>query len=91
MDLLRASDGPWICRVLIGAPRAVPWRELMGPHLSGPASEGVIATETALWARVNGVFRAAFLLFSWTVASTVSGAIIERSGAFWPLAGRART
>jgi ammonium transporter, Amt family len=80
--------------VLIAALRAVPWRELIGPHQSGPpASEGMIAADTALWARVNGVFWAAFLLPSWTVASTVSGAIVERvrSGAFWPLAGRART
>jgi Amt family ammonium transporter len=40
------------------------------------------------WARINGVFWAAFLLFSWTVASIVSGAVIERirSGAFWIIA-----
>jgi ammonia channel protein AmtB len=30
------------------------------------------------WARINGVFWAAFLLFSWTTASIVSGAVIER-------------
>jgi ammonia channel protein AmtB len=42
----------------------------------------------ALWARLNGVFWAAFLLFSWTTASIVSGAVIERirSGAFWIMA-----
>ena len=40
------------------------------------------------WARINGVFWAAFLLFSWTAASIVSGSVIERirSGAFWILA-----
>ena len=33
----------------------------------------------------NGVFWAAFLLFSWTAASIVSSTVIERirSGAFW--------
>ena len=41
-----------------------------------------------MWARLNGVFWAAFLLFSWTTASIVSGSIIERvrSGAFWLIA-----
>jgi ammonia channel protein AmtB len=40
------------------------------------------------WSHINGVFWAAFLLFSWTAASIVSGAVIERirSGAFWILA-----
>ena len=38
--------------------------------------------------RITGVFWAAFLLFSWTAASIVSGAVIERirSGAFWVIA-----
>lgn len=38
--------------------------------------------------RITGVFWAAFLLFSWTAASIVSGSVIERinSGAFWVLA-----
>ena len=42
----------------------------------------------ALWHRLNGVFFGAFLLFSITTASIVSGAIIERarSGAFWIVA-----
>ena len=37
------------------------------------------------WARLNGVFFGAFLLFSWTCASILSGAVIERirSSAFW--------
>ena len=40
------------------------------------------------WARINGVFWAAFLLFSWTAASIVSGSVIERikSSGFWILA-----
>ena len=37
---------------------------------------------------ITGVFWGAFLLFSWTVASIVSGSLIERvkSGAFWIIA-----
>jgi Amt family ammonium transporter len=65
---------------------AVPWSELMGPHLGGPpVTATTTAEDNALWARINGVFWAAFLLFSWTAASIVSGAVIERirSGAFW--------
>ena len=50
----------------------------MGPHMGDPDG----------WARINGVFWAAFLLFSWTAASIVSGSVIERiqSGGFWILA-----
>ena len=53
----------------------------MGPHLGG-------AGDPDGWARLNGVFWAAFLLFSWTAASIVSGSVIERirSSAFWILA-----
>jgi ammonia channel protein AmtB len=49
------------------------WSETMGPNLGD---------------RITGVFWAAFLLFSWTAASIVSGAVIERirlSG-FWIIA-----
>ena len=47
-----------------------PWGESMGPRLDD---------------RISGVFWAAFLLFSWTAASIVSGAVIERirKFAFW--------
>jgi ammonia channel protein AmtB len=82
-------NGPGITGGLISAPFAEPWSELMGPHMGGkPATAAVSAADTALWARLNGVFWAAFLLFSWTTASIVSGACIERirSGAFWILA-----
>jgi len=41
-----------------------PWSVLMGPHMAD---------------RITGVFWAAFLLFSWTAASIVSGAVIERA------------
>jgi len=46
-----------------------PWSPLMGPNMDD---------------RITGVFWAAFLLFSWTAASIVSGAIMERTrtGAF---------
>lgn len=52
---------------------------------NGPASPTMA---TNLGDRITGVFWAAFLLFSWTAASIVSGAVIERirSGAFWILA-----
>jgi Amt family ammonium transporter len=48
----------------------LPWGESMVPRLDD---------------RISGVFWAAFLLFSWTAASIVSGAVIERirSFAFW--------
>jgi ammonium transporter, Amt family len=47
-----------------------PWSVTMGTNLDD---------------RITGVFWAAFLLFSWTAASIVSGSVIERirSGAFW--------
>ncbi len=53
----------------MGAPNA-PWSEVMATNLGD---------------RITGVFWAAFLLFSWTAASIVSGSVIERirSGAFW--------
>ena len=62
---------------------ASPFSPLMGAHMGGGYDVGA-----ADWARINGVFWAAFLLFSWTAASIVSGAVIERitSGAFWILA-----
>jgi ammonia channel protein AmtB len=69
------------------AAHATPWSPLMSTHLSGP-SEGVDAATAAYWHRLNGVFWGAFLLFSITTASIVSGAIIERvrMGAFWLIA-----
>lgn len=70
-------NGPWIYRgegILwdAAAPNA-PWADTMGTNLSD---------------RITGVFWAAFLLFSWTAASIVSGSVIERiqSGAFWIIA-----
>ena len=82
-------NGPGITGGLIDAPWALPWSELMAPHLGGmPASTLVTAEQTMTWSRLNGVFWAAFVLFSWTAASIVSGACIERirSNAFWLLA-----
>jgi ammonium transporter, Amt family len=87
-------DG-WPFGPLLDAPWATPWSELMGAHMGGPAATPGMdealagtATSTMYWARLNGVFWAAFLLFSWTTASIVSGCIIERvkSGAFWIIA-----
>jgi ammonia channel protein AmtB len=81
-----ALPNGWPFGELIDAPWATPWSELMGAHMGGkPATGAVTEADTALWARLQGVFWAAFLLFSWTAASIVSGAVIERirSGAFW--------
>ena len=89
------TNGPGITGGLVPAPFATPWSELMGAHMGGAAATpgfdeamAPTATNTMYWARLNGVFWAAFLLFSWTTASIVSGSIIERvkSGAFWLIA-----
>jgi ammonia channel protein AmtB len=95
-------NGPWINGPIIPSPWAEPWSELMGAHMGGAAGDPNLAaalaaeptstmygaTSTTYWARLNGVFWAAFLLFSWTTASIISGCIIERvrSGAFWIIA-----
>lgn len=68
-------NGPFITGGInfeAGAPNA-PWATTMGTNLGD---------------RITGVFWAAFLLFSWTAASIVSGSVIERiqSGAFWIIA-----
>ncbi len=90
-----AMPNGWPFGDLMAAPWATPWSELMGTHMGGPAATPGLdeelagtATSTMYWARLNGVFWAAFLLFSWTTASIVSGCIIERvkSGAFWIIA-----
>ena len=83
------QNGPGITGGLMSAPWSTPWSELMGAHLGGqPADPDLKVGQTATWARLNGVFWAAFLLFSWTAGSILSGAVIERirSGAFWLLA-----
>ena len=65
--------GPGIYGGLVPAADFYPWAEIMGPHMQD---------------RINLVFWAAFLLFSWTAASIVSGSVIERirTGAFLILA-----
>ena len=72
-------NGPGITGGVEAAPWAEPWSQVMGAHM-GAGADG--------WERINGVFWAAFLLFSWTAASIVSGSVIERiqSGGFWILA-----
>jgi len=82
-------NGPGINGGLVAAPWATPWSELMGGHMGGLATQDTLTVDdTAFWARINGVFWAAFLLFSWTAASIVSGSVIERirPSAFWILA-----
>ena len=72
-------NGPGITGGLIAAPFATPWSELMGTRMGGkPVLAALTADDTMLWARLNGVFWAAFLLFLMTTASIVSGAVIER-------------
>ena len=73
-------NGPWITGGLVESPHATIYSEAMAPHMGAGEFNG--------WERINGVFWAAFLLFSWTAASIVSGSVIERikSSAFWILA-----
>ena len=84
------QNGPGITGGLKPAPWAEPFSPLMGPHLGGSANNDAQLTDEQLatWPRLNGVFWAAFLLFSWTAGSILSGAVIERirAGAFWVLA-----
>ena len=83
------QNGPGITGGLKSAPWSEPWNELMGPHMGGAPSSGQLTlSDTTTWSRLNGVFWAAFLLFSWTAGSILSGAVIERirSAAFWVLA-----
>ena len=83
-------NGPGITGGLIPAPYSEPWNPLMAAHLSGvnPGETGVTPADALIWHRLNGVFWGAFLLFSITTASIISGSIIERarSGAFWVIA-----
>ncbi len=78
-------NGPGITGGLVAAPHALPTSELMGTHMGGEAFSEQYGPDDMFWARLNGVFWAAFLLFSWTAASIVSGSVIERirSSAFW--------
>lgn len=72
------------------------WALPNGPFITGgieweAASANSLVSQnmgTHLDDRITGVFWAAFLLFSWTAASIVSGSVIERinSAAFWVLA-----
>ena len=79
------QNGPGFTGGLKAAPWATPWSEMMGTHMGGAPYRDTLSAADMSWARLNGVFWAAFLLFSWTAASVVSGAVIERirSGAFW--------
>jgi ammonia channel protein AmtB len=53
------------------APWSLPWHPLMGPNF------GAVGDPDG-WARLNGIFAMAFLLFAWTTGSICSGAVIER-------------
>ena len=73
-------NGPGFIGGLVEAPHATIYSAAMAPHMGAGEFNG--------WERINGVFWAAFLLFSWTAASIVSGSVIERikSSGFWILA-----
>ena len=59
------ANGPGITGGLVAAPWALPWSELMGPHLGGPpTSSALTADDTAAWARTSGVIFSAFILFA---------------------------
>ena len=77
--------GWWIYWAFPNGPFITGGVEWEAAAANGPASETMA---TNLGDRITGVFWAAFLLFSWTAASIVSGSVIERirSGAFWILA-----
>ena len=77
--------GWWIYWAFPNGPFITGGLELEGAAANLPTSP-TMATD--LSDRITGVFWAAFLLFSWTAASIVSGAVIERirSGAFWIIA-----
>src|SRR5438874_8578769 len=61
-------NGPGINGGLLPSPWSLPWNPLMAAHLSGVNAHetGVSAGDAATWSRLNGVFWAAFLLFSIT-------------------------
>ncbi len=74
--------GWWIYWAFPNFPMSIDWA-------AGAANTAWSETmATNLQDRISGVFWAAFLLFSWTAASIVSGSVIERinSSAFWILA-----
>lgn len=77
--------GWWIYWALPNGPFITGGIEWEAAAANAPWSENMSAN---LGDRITGVFWAAFLLFSWTAASIVSGSVIERirSGAFWILA-----
>jgi Amt family ammonium transporter len=77
--------GWWIYWAFPNGPFITGGLELEAAAPNGPTSPTM---GTNLSDRITGVFWAAFLLFSWTAASIVSGAVIERirSGAFWIIA-----
>jgi ammonium transporter, Amt family len=77
--------GWWIYWAFPNGPFITGGLELEAAAANAPTSATMA---TNLGDRITGVFWAAFLLFSWTAASIVSGAVIERirSGAFWIIA-----
>jgi ammonium transporter, Amt family len=82
--------GWWIYWALPNGPWLFEGKGLILDGVTGATQYGPASPKmgTNLSDHITGVFWAAFLLFSWTVASIVSGSLIERvrSGAFWLIA-----
>ena len=80
------QNGPGITGGLKSAPWSEPWNELMGPHLGGEPFDESLLKEgdiPATWARLNGVFWAAFLLWGYPSSPDASYAPIAPWGR-WP-------
>lgn len=82
--------GWWLYWAMVNGPFIYQGKGLMLEGVTGATQYGPASPKmgTNLQDHITGVFWAAFLLFSWTVASIVSGSLIERvkSGAFWLIA-----
>jgi Amt family ammonium transporter len=68
-------NGPWIGTSILSGTSGLEIEGAYGGALAAPWSSSMAVN---LGDHIYGVFWAAFLLFSWTAASIVSGAVIER-------------
>ena len=68
-------NGPWIGTSILSGTSGLEIDGAYGAALAAPWSSSMAVN---LGDHIYGVFWAAFLLFSWTAASIVSGAVIER-------------
>ena len=68
-------NGPWMGTSILSGTNGL---EIAGAYGAGLATPWSSSMAINLGDHIYGVFWAAFLLFSWTAASIVSGAVIER-------------